>query len=167
MKNVDLKNEPPTFGNVLLVAGLSLEQWIEKETKEITVKHWGVETTFTPVICDTVIGDGLQLVYLGTIDQRPHHWLIRIDSKTDIDDDDFDFEDILQPLEECFGRHPDCAVNEEDFYEYKKIKKIGYEDLDDYDSYEEYNEACQYPAIWWGGGHYGLVVNMVTGDVGS
>lgn len=161
------KTENPTDVNNVLVAGLSFEQWIEKETKERTVTHWGVKTTFSPVICDTVIGDGLQLVYFGTIDQRPYHWLIRIDSKTDIESNDFDIDTILEPLEECFGRHPDYYVDREEFEDYKKGKETIFSSLNDYDDYEDYVSACEYPAIWYAGGHYGLVVNMVTGEVGS
>ncbi len=154
------------IANVLLVAGLSLEKWIEKETKERTYTHWGVEITFSPVICDTIIGDGLQLVYFGTMDQRPLHWLIRIDSNTDIDGDDFDFETLLAPLEECFGRHPENYVDKDAFEAYKNGDEVFGNCLNDYDTYEEYASACEYPAIWYSGGHYGLVVNMVTGEVG-
>ena len=142
----------------MLADGLTLEQWIEKETKEITVTHWGVDTTFTPVICDTIIGDGLQLVYFGTIDQRPYHWLIRIDSKIDIESNDFDIETLLEPLEECFGRHPQNYYDEDEFEKEKDTEML------DYDDYEHYLSACEYPAVWYSGGHYGLVVNMVTGQ---
>jgi len=163
MKNeTSLNHQTPPIANVLLVAGLSLEQWIENETKERTATHWTVKTTFTPVICDTIVGDGLQLVYLGTIDQRPYHWLIRIDSETDINGDDFDIETLLNPLEECFGKHPDYVHNEQEFFELKKN-----DELEEYDTFEEYDSACQYPALWWNGGHWGVVVNMVTGEVGS
>lgn len=161
---LDNTSEPKHDAKHLLVAGLSLEQWIENETKERTCAHWGVETTFSPVICDTIIGDGLQLIYFGTIDQRPYHWLIRIDSKTDIESNDFNIETLLEPLEECFGRHPEnYYYDKEEFEEAKKVD----ETLQDYDDWEHYNSACQYPAVWYAGGHYGLVVNMVTGDVGS
>lgn len=162
MQESTINNETPAIGNVLLADGLSLEQWIEKETQEITVTHWGAKLTFTPVICDSIIGDGLQLVYFGTMDQRPYHWLIRIDSKTNIESNDFDIETILEPLEECFGRHPNSYYDKEEF-EQKKLNDI---DLQDYDDYEDYSSACEYPAIWYAGGHYGLVVNMVTGKVG-
>lgn len=164
MKNVDLKNETPTDANNVLVAGLSLEQWIEKETAPRIAKLWGDGVEFSPVLCDEIIGDGKQLVYLGTIDQRPYHWLIRIDSQTDINSDDFDFEDILEPIEECFGRQEEY-ISEEEF---NQLKADGDEECNICETYEEWLESnYEYPKIGWYGGHWGLVVNMSTGDVGS
>ena len=158
----NLKNKIPTNINNMLVDGLTLEQWIEKKTKERTAIHQTVPTKFSPVICDIILGDGLQLIYFGTIDQRPYHWLIRIDSETDIESDDFDIEMLLQPLEECFGRHPDNYYDKEEFEEAKNNDR----ELESYDNFEEYDSACQYPAVLYSGGHWGLVVNMVTGEVG-
>ena len=148
----------------LLVAGLSIEEWIAKETAPRIAKLWGEGVEFSPVICDEIIGDGLQLIYLGTISQRPYHWLIRIDSKTDIESDDFNFEDILQPLEECFSQGEDF-INEEEFEE---LKSKGDEECVICETYEEWLKAnWEYPVIKWDGGHWGLVVNMITGEVGS
>ena len=159
-----LNHENPPVAKPLLVAGLSLEQWIEKETAPRTAKLWGEGVEFSPVLCDEIIGDGQQLVYLGTISQRPYHWLIRIDSKTDIESDNFNFEDILQPLEECFRQGADY-IDEEEF---NQLKADGDEECNICETYEEWLEAnWNYPVIQWDGGHWGLVVNMVTGEVGS
>mgnify|MGYP006973006014 FL=1 len=132
----------------LLVAGLSLEQWIAKETAPRTPSLWGQKyPEYSPYLCKNVIGDGLQLVYLGTINNRPYHWLILIDSKTDVSSDDFDFEDILQPIEEECGS---C------------------EGIDECESCQENGEECEYPNnISWGGGHWGMIVNFGTSEVGS
>lgn len=146
----------------VLVEGLSLDQWIEKETTKRKVRWWGEEHEIEPVICETIIGDGLQLVYLSTIDQRPNYWLIRIDSKTIIDDGEFDFETILTPLEEDFGRVPDEGWLEES--EFKELKEKG--ELEDFENVEDYQSDCKYPALSWAGGSWGLIVNMATGDVG-
>lgn len=158
------KVEPSTeVGNIakpLLVAGLTLEQWVENETQEVTKKLWGDPTTFNPVICETSLGDGLQLIYVGTIGQRPYHWLIRIDSKTDLDASDFDIEEILEPLEDEFGRQEDY-ISEDEF------NAMIDEPESDFDNYEDWLECrYYYPSIGWDGGHYGLIVNMVTGEVG-
>ena len=143
-----VKEQTATCDNNMLVAGLSLEEWIAKETAPRTVSLWGQEyPDFKPYLCENIIGDGLQLVYLGTINNRPHYWLIRIDSKTDVSSDDFDFEDILQLIEEECGR---C------------------EGIDECESCQENGEECEYPNnISWGGGHWGMVVNFGTGEVGS
>ncbi len=118
-----------------------------KETSLRTPSLWGVEhTEFSPYLCKTILGDGLQLVYLGTMNNRPYYWLIRIDSKTDISSDNFDFEYILQPIEE------ECGKCEGDGCETCK----------------ENGQYCQYPHnISWGGGHWGTIVNfgINRGDV--
>ena len=143
------------------VNGLSLEEWIKKETSPRSVKLWGDAIEFTPVICENVIGDGEQLVYLGTIDQRPYYWLIRIDSKTDINSDDFDFEHILEPLEEFFGISEEF-ISEEEFI---KLKSKGDEICNLHETYQEWLKLeYDYPKIKWSGGHWGLVVNMSTGE---
>lgn len=159
-----INQENPPAAKPLLVSGLSIEQWIEKETAPRVAKLWGEGVEFSPVLCDKIIGDGQQLVYLGTINQRPYHWLIRIDSKTDIESDDFDFEDILLPLEECFGRQADY-ISEEEF---EQSKADGDEECNICETYEEWTESnWNYPRIGWDGGHWGLIVNMITGEVGT
>jgi len=145
----------------LKVKNMTIEQWVEQQTQPTIAHLWGEPYEFTPVICDTILGDGLQLVYLGTIDQRPYYWLIRIDSKTDIESDDFNYEDILQPLEESFGRC-DGYITEEEFEE---LKANGDEECELCETYEEWlSSNWDYPCISWSGGHWGLVVNMVTGE---
>ena len=164
MNKTSNNNETATDAYTVLVAGHSLEQWIEKETAPRIAKLWGDGVEFSPVLCDEIIGDGKQLVYLGTISQRPYHWLIRIDSQTDINSDDFDFEDILEPIEECFGRQEEY-ISEEEF---NQLKADGDEECNICETYEEWLESnYEYPRIGWDGGHWGLVVNMATGDVGS
>ena len=147
MKN-DNSNESPNLAKRVLVAGLSFDEWIAKETAPRTPSLWGEKyPEYSPYLCENVIGDGLQLVYLGTINNRPYHWLILIDSKTNVSDDDFNFEDILQPIEEECGS---C------------------EGIDECESCQENEEECEYPHnISWGGGHWGMVVNFGTGEVGS
>lgn len=97
---------------------MTKDELIKKETAPRKITLWGdvYEENFEPQICDVELGDGKQLVYLGTLSQRPYWWLIFIDSKTDVNSDDFDFEEILQPLEECFGK-----LDDDDWNEYPKI----------------------------------------------
>ena len=136
--------------NEILVNSLSIEQWIAKETKTRFKKFWGKRYKIKPVCAETVIGDGLQLVYLSTIDQIPHYWLIRIDSKIDIYEDDFNIETILEPLEDEFGRIDYYGCSYSEYRDLKKQKLIEYST----------------PAVAWGGGSWGLIVNMVTGEMG-
>ena len=143
MKN-DNSTEQSNASKPMLVAGLSYDEWIAKERVPRKPSLWGQEyPEYSPYLCKTIIGDGLQLVYLGTIDNRPYHWLIRIDSKTNVSDDDFNFEDILLPIEEECGT---C------------------EGIDECDTCRENGEECEYPHnISWSGGHFGMIVNFGTG----
>lgn len=148
-----------------IVNGLTIEQWIEKETAPRIAKLWGEGIEFSPALCDEIIGDGQQLVYLGTMGQRPYYWLIRIDSQTDIDSDNFDVEHLLEPLEECFGRQSDELIDRDEF---NKLKADGDEECNICETYEEWLISnWEYPRIGWDGGHWGLVVNMVTGKLGD
>lgn len=141
-----------------LIDGLSLEQWIEKETEERITTFWGSECITKPVIHPKIFGNGKQLCYLGTIDQRPDYWLIRVSSTLDLDADNFDFEKhFLIPLEEEFGRHPDFVIDKEEFDERKENND---DTVEDWDTFEDYESSCEYPHIWWNGGHWGTIVNF-------
>lgn len=123
----------------MLVAGLTMEAYLKKETAPITIRFWAEDYEVTPYLCGTIIGDGLQLVYISSIDMRPYYWLLRIDSNTNVNEDDFDYEnEILEHVEEeCGG----CNC----------------EDMCD----------CEYPIMKWGGGSWGMVANFKTGQEGS
>ncbi|MES2287520.1 MAG: hypothetical protein V4547_17630 [Bacteroidota bacterium] len=142
-----------------VVDGMTMGQWIAKETKKRKTSWWGEPCFITPVIHPEIFGDGLQLAYLGTIDQRPNYWLIRIDSSINLEADDFDYEsNLLQPLEDYFGRFPEPGYI--DAAEFKKLKKNDSMAVQDYENYKDYSMACKYPALYWGGGHWGSVVNF-------
>lgn len=139
------------------IEGKTMQQWIEFETRERETTHWGQKCTIKPVIHSEVFGDGLQLCYLGTIDQRPNYWLIQIDSSIDIEDSEFDWENILlNPLEEEFGRCEDYLSEEE----FNEQQKDSFSEASNYDDYEHYNSWCDYPHVSWSGGHWGTVVNF-------
>jgi len=126
----------------MLVNGLTQEEYLTKETSLQKGKFWAVEYEFTPYLCETIIGYGKQLIYLGTLNQRPYYWLIMIDSNTDLSLENFDYEDILQLIEEECGhfRYDDKDYNEDD---------------------------CKYPMICCEDGiHWGMVVNFITGKEG-
>lgn len=141
---------------------MTMEELITSETEKRTVSFWGEDYEIQPVVCSTIIGDGLQLVYVKSIDQRPDYWLIRIDSKTNVDADDFDEETLLEPLEEEFGREPDYYCHyQEEFIEAKNNENHpGHDWAKEYDTYEEYEAAFSFPCVWWQGGFYGTVKNF-------
>jgi hypothetical protein len=144
------------------IAGFTKEQWIEALTQETTEWLWGEAYKFIPIVCSNKVGDGEQLIWVESMDMRPCHWLVFIDSKADLDE--IDIEEFLLPLEEDFGRHPHsdgvAFEDEDDFKEYLKDT----EDLErNYDTYKEYLSACEYPAVLFEGGSWGLVANFLTG----
>lgn len=144
-----------------------MQGWIRQETRKRKASHWGEEVTFKPAISSRIAGDGLQLIYVGTMEQRPYYWLMLIDSKTDLDDSNFDVEEYVESLESEFGRHPDCILDRKEFYEALKDDSYEYSDIHYYENYRDYKNACKYPAIYaCGGYHYGTVVNFGTGEVG-
>lgn len=92
-----------------------VEQYIKEATSEKIETLWGSELTFSPVMVDEIIGDGLQFLYWGTIDQRPYYWILRIDSKTDIDADDFNTQDeLLLMVTDQFGEYDPYDEGKED-----------------------------------------------------
>lgn len=140
------------------VDGKTMEEWIAEETAERETTFWGQPCTIKPVIHSEVFGDGLQLCYLGTIDQRPNYWLIRIDSSIDVESPDFDFEEILLcPLEEEFGRCEEYLSEEE----FNEAQKDSFSEAYKYDDYADYSSWLEYPHVSWSGGHWGTVVNFV------
>lgn len=88
----------------------TMEEVLANEQREIIKKLWGTESTpFKPFLLDKRFGDGLQLVYFGTLDDRPYHWLALVDSSTDIED--IDPEDIYQAIEDECGTYEDAMEN--------------------------------------------------------
>lgn len=64
--------------------------------REITLKQWDSEYTFTPVLLSKVFGDGGKIAIFETMNDRPLFWIVKIDSKTDFDNDEN--EDLLQEV---------------------------------------------------------------------
>ena len=85
------------------------------------------------ILSETVIGDGKQLIYFGTMNQRPNYWLIRIDSETNTESDDFNdngIDEIIEILTEEFGEWN--------------------EDNEEFDP----DDNCQYPIINLNAGYF-------------
>jgi hypothetical protein len=135
------------------INGKTLNQLIAYETRRRKAWHWGQPSFIKPVIHPEKFGDGLQLAYFGTMDQRPNYWLIRVDSSIDFETDDFNWEEILyDPLSECFGRYPYPG-----YLTYQEFKKYRDDcDLREYESYKDFLNDLKYPAIsidcgvYWG-----------------
>ena len=119
----------------ILTHNASMIEWIEWETRERKVEIWGEFKTIKPVLSKKIVGNGKQLIYIGTTDQRPNKWLIKIDGNTDVSSDIFEIDEYLEILEDEFGR---ADENDEDIF--NAIDKL-------------------YPAVLWSGGYWGSLFN--------
>lgn len=92
------------------INGLTLFETIKKERKKHSPKQWGTTyDEYIPELYPHKFGDGLQLIWFWTTNDRPYHWLLLIDSKVNIEDDDFDYEVYLSSLEDEYGQcYPSC-----------------------------------------------------------
>lgn len=92
---------------------MSIEDFLKEKTTPITLDQWGNnKTTFTPVVLKKIYGDGLQIIYLWSIDYRPLFWIVRIDSR--VNANDLDIEEIESDIEDEFGAvNGDLSENDE------------------------------------------------------
>jgi len=112
-----------------------VEQYLSEQSKPQERLFWGGTYTVTPVIPCGQIGDGLQIISLTPLGTRPNYYIVRIDSKTDVDDDDFDTEEILELIEESFCSVDSCdddgnhlefpALDTESGYGWEVMKNFG------------------------------------------
>lgn len=156
---------PAIVADTVLVAGLSIEEFIKKETATRETSHWGQPCTITPALVDEKHGDGLQVVWLSSIDTRPFYYVLQIDSSIELDNDDSLNEDdkknygtvwemMLQMIEEQYDNIDRYQENSDGKY---------------FDPYDKDVEPFEYdtPMLSWGGGSWGLLANFKTGEIGS
>lgn len=55
----------------------TIDEWIEWETRARKAQLWGHFINIKPVVAKKIMGDGKQLIYIGTVDQRPNYWLLK------------------------------------------------------------------------------------------
>jgi len=81
-------------------------------------KLWGEKyPEFEPKVCKNKLGDGLQLIWFQTLDQRPYWWWVFVDSKCDMTEEDYSLQ-VYDLIEDEFGSIPeedDEDYNEEDY----------------------------------------------------
>lgn len=148
---------------------MTIEQWVEKEQQPRSISLWGsvAQTDFVPEICSEFDGDGQQLIYFGTVNQRRRYWLMRIDSKHDIESEEFSDrieELVIQPLCEEFGETK--YLSEEHFLKEKNKKGYSDYDVEEFENYDDWMDVYfNYPRLSIDGYHWGLIANVVTGEI--
>lgn len=100
---------------------------VNQEIKPHWGSLWGKKHWCVPEYCGIAEGDGKQVVWLKTGDSRPNYYILRVDSKTEVEGDDFDIETLYTCVEESFGNVNDY---EELFVDgERKYKYFGEEEL--------------------------------------
>ena len=107
-----------------------VEQYLSEQSKPQEALFWGRTHTVTPAIPDGQLGDGLQIISFSPLNTRPNYYIVRIDSKTDTKDDDFDAEEVMELIEETFRDHHDDpggfpVLDVECGYAWKSMKNFG------------------------------------------
>jgi hypothetical protein len=139
-----------------------INKFIEYDTRERKVHFWGSDCTIKPQLIEEIEGDGLQVVWLQSMDYRPNYYVLRIDSSHDMDSRDFDIEILLQMIEGEFGNVDDFTeinINGKEIYVYR-------DDLDlkgnlQVPIEEAYTIDYPYfPMLSWSGGSWGTYGNF-------
>lgn len=135
-----------------------IDKLIKEETKRRFTKFWGQRQIIQPQLLDKIFGDGKQLMYVTPLDTRPNYYVVRIDSKTDLNSHDTYtnfIEQVLQAIEEEF----DSVDN----YEQKYIKdtlmcRRYYADKGE--RWKSYDKVTKFPMLHWSGGSWGTIQNF-------
>lgn len=135
------------------------ERFIKQETRRRYTKFWGQKQIIEPQLVSEIFGDGKQIIHVTPIDTRPNYYVVRIDSKTNLDDHDFytEFiENILTSIEEEFG----CV----DDYKYE-INKAGHHVVRSHfpekgERWKSYYKVTKWPMLHWSGGNWGTLKNF-------
>lgn len=84
-----------------------ISKCVNAEIKPHWGSLWGQKHWCIPAYCGIIEGDGKQVIWLKTGDSRPNYYVMRIDSKTDIEHDDFNPEILYCGIEEIFDNSGD------------------------------------------------------------
>ena len=128
-----------------------IKQYLEQQQEETKATLWGSTVKFKPYLLEKIFGDGMTLIYFGTLDDRPYWWLVRVDSHADDDGwENFDSEEIYQAIEEECGCH-----------EYDEEADV---DEDGYDKYGVKRTQGDYPEIESDSSpHWGIIADLAKG----
>lgn len=131
-----------------------IQELIKQECRRRKSSLWGQECEIEPRLVSEIIGDGVHVVYLQTLDCRPDYYVLRIDSKMNIDDS-FDPEILLEAIEEEFGNAAD--YNEDYISGEYKVRRW---DADDNEPWEDAT-VIDFPVLSTGNGYsWGTIKNF-------
>lgn len=123
---------------------------IKRECRPRKSSLWGQQCDIAPAFVDTGRGDRRQLVWLQPIDTRPDYYVLRIDSKEDVESDDYGWDEMLLcPIEEVYDSYDRYDWNWDE-----KRRWVGKERYEDYPPIE-----YKWPMLQWSGGSWGRIKN--------
>lgn len=125
---------------------------VKSEIKPHWTSHWGQKCYIYPAYAGIAEGDGRQVVLLQTLAHRPNYYILRVDSLTDLESDDFNPEVLFQKIDEVFG----------DVMDYKEViinGKIMYKEYFEYVYYPE--SKIGFPTLDTGCGYFLRTVKTV------
>lgn len=99
---------------------------MEKLQEEVG-RLWGNDTKFHPYLLEYVHGDGLQLIWFQYMEDRPRHYVVRVDSKDDVDDVDDEglMDDVIGEVMDAIRDESTSHMSES---QYDEFDNIGYFD---------------------------------------
>lgn len=66
---------------------------------------WGCDYFIKPRLVEAVFGDGKQLMFFASLDHRPNYYVVRVDSKADVEHDFHEQTDAIEEaIADQFGR---------------------------------------------------------------
>ncbi len=138
-----------------------IQALLEKELMPHNIHLYGESYQVAPAFVDDKDSDGLQLIWLSSMNTRPQYYILRIDSSINLDANNFDIEVLLQLISEKFGStdYYVCIDRKNELYILEgdpnnpNTKKFTRKDL-------------SFPMLCWESGSWGLIKNFRTGMTG-
>lgn len=116
------------------------------QLKEVTRELWGNKQTFRPFLLRRVWGDGMQYAEISPIFTRPLFYVVRIDSRMELNDIHEIIDEIYDQVEYEFGS---CCETYSDSGECEC------------DKFEAYPSMCE-----WGGSCWGNITEEEVKELG-
>ncbi len=133
-----------------------IHAFLAAETKPYYTRFWGKRHLVKPALVHEPIGDGRQVIYLEPIDTRPNHYVLCIDSQTDISADGFDYDSIIAACEDEYGSENDYEVKYNAAGHY--VCRYYYPDKGE--RWKSADKVMAWPMVRWGGGRWGVLKNF-------
>lgn len=107
------------------------------------VRWWGRKTFVTPRLVSAVFGDGKRLIALAPMMYRPNHFIVRIDSGWNLDNQASDCELLIDHIDDIY------ETIEEEYYDWPWWKSYGLKPGRDYGEEDSARVCFEDGSTWW------------------